>query len=603
MTKDAFSASSRDTRRQSRQLPWCRSSHMAVSSGMPMARLGGDDHRDGAVRPVLAGRLVAGVGVDGVLVRGAPLGGREAEGEAVMRRAMARRTVAASGPRGAPGVRHGSDAAMLRLAPSRSARRRAVHERGNKRLDAVLDFVAFAARPMPLAHAPRRGAAPHRASSSTPTCARSTSSRATGASSSCAATSASRTRAIGAGAPRASARASPAQAVEYMRPISTEHRRAARVVQALRRARRGALPGLPRRPHPRQGRAARRARRAAARAARSTIATSSCSRVSGGSSPRASATPSSSTRRARSAPRRTGGGTRKVTLTGRPVIVGRALGRRRRAAPPARRARASGRPHASAAREGDVRLLRGRVRRRREGHPRAARAGARHRPRARRARSWRPTWRSSRTPASASGRPSSRASGVGLAQALSQVARDVTRTAVSITRDPFLEERARDIEDLCDALTMLADSDKRAALPSKALLVGDTLTVFDLLVSARSQPVGVALSERAPRPADARAPQAAQRARGRRRAGAVPVGVRRRHRAARRRPRPARDQPEQERDGEPARVPSGGPVVRSDDASARMTARRARSSRDCAPDRQSGDPSAAVARVTMGCSP
>ena len=92
------------------------------------------------------------------------------------------------------------------------------------------------------------------------------------------------------------------------------------------------------------------------------------------------------------------------------------------------------------------------------------------------------------------------ASGVGLAQALSQVAREVARTAVSVTRDPYLEERARDIEDLCDALTMLADSDKRSALPSKALLVGDTLTVFDLLVSARSQPAGIALSERATGP-------------------------------------------------------------------------------------------------------
>jgi phosphotransferase system enzyme I (PtsP) len=69
-----------------------------------------------------------------------------------------------------------------------------------------------------------------------------------------------------------------------------------------------------------------------------------------------------------------------------------------------------------------------------------------------------------------------------------------------VTRDPFLEERARDIEDLCDALTMLAESDKRTALPSKALLVGDTLTVFDLLVTARSQPVGVALSDRASGP-------------------------------------------------------------------------------------------------------
>ena len=70
-----------------------------------------------------------------------------------------------------------------------------------------------------------------------------------------------------------------------------------------------------------------------------------------------------------------------------------------------------------------------------------------------------------------------------MAQALSQVARDVTRTAASFTRDAFLEERARDVEDLCDALTMLAETDKRSALPSKAILLGDTLTVFDLLVT------------------------------------------------------------------------------------------------------------------------
>ncbi len=85
----------------------------------------------------------------------------------------------------------------------------------------------------------------------------------------------------------------------------------------------------------------------------------------------------------------------------------------------------------------------------------------------------------------------------GIPQALARVAREVTRTAASFTRDSFLEERARDVEDLCDAVSMLAVADKRAELPSKALLVGDALTVFDLLVSARTQPCGVALSERA----------------------------------------------------------------------------------------------------------
>jgi len=47
---------------------------------------------------------------------------------------------------------------------------------------------------------------------------------------------------------------------------------------------------------------------------------------------------------------------------------------------------------------------------------------------------------------------------------------------------------------------MLADTDRRSALPSKAVLLGDTLTVFDLLVSARSMPTGIALTERASGP-------------------------------------------------------------------------------------------------------
>ncbi len=63
-----------------------------------------------------------------------------------------------------------------------------------------------------------------------------------------------------------------------------------------------------------------------------------------------------------------------------------------------------------------------------------------------------------------------------------------------------MEDRARDLEDLCDALTMLATTDKRAALPSKAILLGDQITVFDLLVTSRAAPVGIALSDRASGP-------------------------------------------------------------------------------------------------------
>jgi phosphotransferase system enzyme I (PtsP) len=87
--------------------------------------------------------------------------------------------------------------------------------------------------------------------------------------------------------------------------------------------------------------------------------------------------------------------------------------------------------------------------------------------------------------------------GRGIAQALGEVAREAARAATGIVGDPFLQDRARDIEDLCDALVMLASPDARAELPSKAVLLGDELTVFDLLVSARAQPVGIALTERA----------------------------------------------------------------------------------------------------------
>ncbi|HEY3595674.1 MAG TPA: phosphoenolpyruvate-utilizing N-terminal domain-containing protein, partial [Polyangiaceae bacterium] len=87
--------------------------------------------------------------------------------------------------------------------------------------------------------------------------------------------------------------------------------------------------------------------------------------------------------------------------------------------------------------------------------------------------------------------------GMRVANALGQVAREATRAAARVSRDPFMEERARDIEDLCDAVVMMAAADPRAQVPSKAVLMGDQLTVFDLLVSARAQPAGLALTERA----------------------------------------------------------------------------------------------------------
>jgi phosphotransferase system enzyme I (PtsP) len=195
-------------------------------------------------------------------------------------------------------------------------------------------------------------------------------------------------------------------------------------------------------------------------------------------------------------PRTAGGGTRKVTLTGRPFLSGRALG-----AIAALR-RPAGHPPAPKAKHDVVeeqKLLRGafdvadKSMRALSDRARAMRLGDQA------------GFLATYVDILGDGRFRERsdelvATGIGIGPALGRVAREVTRTAASITRDAFLEERARDIEDLCDALVMLAAADKRAELPSKAVLIGDALSVFDLLISARAHPVGVALTDRATGP-------------------------------------------------------------------------------------------------------
>ena len=197
--------------------------------------------------------------------------------------------------------------------------------------------------------------------------------------------------------------------------------------------------------------------------------------------------------------RRAGGGTRKVTLTGRPMVPGLALGAvaalRR---PPSRPSSPRGVvPQANG--DQDVKMLRAAfdvgekairaLLARAEDLDLGGQAGflttyieilgdARFRQRALALAS----------------------EGAGMPFALGRVAREVTRAAHQVTRDPFMEDRARDIEDLCDALSMLAASDKRAELPTKAVLVGDALSVFDVLVSSRAHPVAVVLTERSSGP-------------------------------------------------------------------------------------------------------
>lgn len=186
--------------------------------------------------------------------------------------------------------------------------------------------------------------------------------------------------------------------------------------------------------------------------------------------------------------RRTGGGTRKVTLPGLPVVPGRALG----AVAALRRPAASQKRPSEA---NDARLLRGafdvaeKAIEAIRGRARAEGLGAEA------------SFLDGYAVIVSDGRLRDRAyelfaEGKGVAGALAQIAREVARTANGQLGDPFLQQRARDVEDLCDAILMLASPDARAELPQKAVLLGTDLGVFDLIVSARAHPVGVVLTER-----------------------------------------------------------------------------------------------------------
>jgi phosphotransferase system, enzyme I, PtsP len=204
------------------------------------------------------------------------------------------------------------------------------------------------------------------------------------------------------------------------------------------------------------------------------------------------------TRNDRPLARKAGGGTRKVTLTGRPFVPGRALGAIAALRRPTTRHGGEPRRQEEEVRE-DRKLLRGAF----DVADKAVRGLT---DRARRMRlgdqaGFLATYVDILGDMRFRGRADELvADGAGIPGALSRVAREVTRTAASLTRDAFLEERARDVEDLCDALVMLAAADKRAELPTKAVLIGDGLSVFDLLISARAQPCGVALTDRASGP-------------------------------------------------------------------------------------------------------
>jgi phosphotransferase system enzyme I (PtsP) len=187
--------------------------------------------------------------------------------------------------------------------------------------------------------------------------------------------------------------------------------------------------------------------------------------------------------------RRTGGGTRKITLPARPVIPGRALGALAALRRPAKDRKVSPRPDevklVSSAFEQAEKSVRGLQ----------ARAHALH-------LVGETSFLANYALMASDERLRERAvelvkSGRGASEALSTVAREVARAATGVVGDPFLAERARDIEDLCDAVLMLASPDARAELPSKAILLAEQITVFDLLVTAKNQPAGVVLTQKA----------------------------------------------------------------------------------------------------------
>ena len=92
----------------------------------------------------------------------------------------------------------------------------------------------------------------------------------------------------------------------------------------------------------------------------------------------------------------------------------------------------------------------------------------------------------------------------GLVTALAQVAREATRSA-RLTDVPIVAERAHELSELCDALRVLVSPTALEALPQGAVWLGETLTVFDLVMAARRKPCAVVLSGRAPAGARLRA--------------------------------------------------------------------------------------------------
>ncbi|MDO9019425.1 MAG: GAF domain-containing protein [Deltaproteobacteria bacterium] len=85
------------------------------------------------------------------------------------------------------------------------------------------------------------------------------------------------------------------------------------------------------------------------------------------------------------------------------------------------------------------------------------------------------------------------AKGRGLGHALAQVAREATRAA-RITDVPLITERAMEMSELCDALRAQLANEATPGVPKGAVWVGETVTVFDLLLASRAHPAALVLS-------------------------------------------------------------------------------------------------------------
>ena len=178
-------------------------------------------------------------------------------------------------------------------------------------------------------------------------------------------------------------------------------------------------------------------------------------------------------------------GTRRVTIPGRSLVPGRALGMLTAAHRPAQRPphepRASAKDHARSL----------------ERALHACEATLDMHLRASRRRGAEATFLQEHLTMLADGRLRERVAELsptkGLGGALAQVAREATRAA-RITDDPVIAERAVEMSELCDALRVLSSHDAAAAAPKGAVWVAESVTVFEVLLAARQKPAALVLS-------------------------------------------------------------------------------------------------------------